>query len=86
MFNTDSLRRALARATRDRRKQLGLTQDELGGRCGIHRNYIGLIEQARVTPTIRTIFRLAVGLGCSPADVMARMQACLDELEPEAAL
>jgi len=30
MFNTDSLRRALARTTRDHRKQLGLSQDELG--------------------------------------------------------
>jgi len=86
MFNKDSLRRALALATRTRRLELGLSQEELGGRCGMHRNYIGLIEQARVTPTIQTLFRLADGLGSSPVDVVARIEDCLDRLEHDAVL
>jgi transcriptional regulator with XRE-family HTH domain len=36
----------LGSAVRDRRRQLGLSQEELGGRAGLHRTYVAGPEAA----------------------------------------
>ncbi len=86
MFSTNSLCRAIGRATRVRRAELGLSQQQFGARCGLHRNYIGAIERAEINPTLRTQFRLADGFGVSPTELMRRVEACLNDLEHEGAL
>lgn len=58
------------RAVADLRKKLGLTQDELAFRSGIHRAYIGTIERGEKSPTLDTIKKLANGLGVTIFDIL----------------
>jgi transcriptional regulator with XRE-family HTH domain len=53
---------ALGRAVRWSRARLGLSQEELGHQCGLHRNYVGAIERGEINPTFRVLRGLARGL------------------------
>ncbi|MRL70011.1 helix-turn-helix transcriptional regulator [uncultured Brevundimonas sp.] len=57
------------RAVRRRRTALGLSQEELADRAGLHRNYIGGIERGERNVGIKAVFALAAGLQCSAADL-----------------
>lgn len=54
--------RALGRVVRRVRALRGVSQEELGFRCGLHRNYVGAIERGEINPTFRTMLRLSRGL------------------------
>jgi len=41
------------------RKKYGLTQEQLAHRVGVHRTYIGFIEQGKRNPTVGTMYRIA---------------------------
>lgn len=47
----------------DRRRSLGMTQEELAARAGVHRTYIGDIENGRKSPTIDRASAVAAALG-----------------------
>jgi transcriptional regulator with XRE-family HTH domain len=51
------------------RKQAGLSQEELGYRCLIHRTHIGALERAKLIPRAETLVKLAGGLGVSPGEL-----------------
>jgi transcriptional regulator with XRE-family HTH domain len=40
----------------------GLSQEELGARADLHRNYIGAIERGEINPTFRVLLKLERGL------------------------
>lgn len=44
------------------RRRLGLSQEELSERADVHRNLVGRVERAEVTPTLSTMLRLADAL------------------------
>lgn len=44
------------------RKKLGISQEELSFRCGLHRTYIGMIERAEKNITLVNIDKIAKGL------------------------
>lgn len=44
---------------RERRKEQGLSQEELAGRCGVSRQTINAIENNKYDPTLTLAFRLA---------------------------
>ena len=44
------------RYTRARR---GLSQEELGFRASLHRNYVGALERGEINPTFRVLLKLA---------------------------
>ena len=48
---------------RDRRREKGLSQEELAKRCGVSRQTINAIENNKYDPTLALAFRLAVELG-----------------------
>jgi transcriptional regulator with XRE-family HTH domain len=52
----------LGRAVRELRARRALSQEELGFRCGMHRNYVGAVERGEVNPTFRTLMTLTRGL------------------------
>ncbi len=54
---------------RSRRTALGLTQEELGERLGLHRTAIGAIERGRTSPTITTLRLIAEALGMRLTDL-----------------
>lgn len=52
-----------------KRKELGISQEELGFRCGVHRTYVGAIERGEKSPTLTTIEKLSEGLNISTANL-----------------
>lgn len=56
------------RSLRELRKARGLSQEELADRAGIHPKFLGEIERAQSDLKLRSIIKIASGLGLSPAD------------------
>lgn len=50
-----------------RRKALGLTQEGIAEKAGLHRTYIGMIERAEKNITLENIEKIASALGVSIA-------------------
>ena len=48
---------------RSRRKERGISQEELAKRCGVSRQTVNAIENDKYDPTLALAFRLAQGLG-----------------------
>lgn len=55
---------------RHRRLELGLSQEALAERAGVHRTYIGMLERSEKNVTIYNIWRLASALDVSPSDLL----------------
>ncbi|MBS1871156.1 MAG: helix-turn-helix transcriptional regulator [Actinobacteria bacterium] len=49
-------------AVRELRACRELSQEELGFRAKLHRNYVGALERGEINPTFRTLRTLADGL------------------------
>jgi transcriptional regulator with XRE-family HTH domain len=52
----------LGAAVRELRACRRLSQEELGFRARLHRNYVGAVERGEINPTFRTLRTLADGL------------------------
>ncbi len=52
----------LGRTVKVFRARAGLSQEELGFRAGLHRNYVGAIERGEINPTFRVLLKLQRGL------------------------
>lgn len=48
---------------REKRNQLGISQEELASRANVHRTYIGMIERAEKNITLLNIKKFAKALG-----------------------
>jgi predicted transcriptional regulator len=55
---------AIIRAMIDARERQGITQKELASRTGIAQADISKLENGNANPSIKTLKRLASGLGC----------------------
>jgi transcriptional regulator with XRE-family HTH domain len=65
---------ALGLAVREVRRRVGLSQEELGFRSGLHRTYVGGIERGERNPSWMNIVKLAQALSVSPAELVARAE------------
>ncbi|SFR74974.1 Helix-turn-helix domain-containing protein [Mitsuaria sp. PDC51] len=61
-----ALRKVFAAALQSYRKKLGLSQEALGGKAGLHRTYVSQVEQCRQAASLDSIERLANALGVAP--------------------
>jgi transcriptional regulator with XRE-family HTH domain len=52
----------LGSAVRELRAGRVISQEQLGVRARLHRNYVGAIERGEINPTFRTLRTLADGL------------------------
>ena len=50
-----------------------MTQEELAGRCNLHRTYVAGVERGIRNPSLKSIKKLADGLGLPPSDLFRRM-------------
>ncbi|WP_346296474.1 helix-turn-helix transcriptional regulator [Rhodopseudomonas sp. P1] len=57
---------------RNRRKQLGVSQEELADRSGLHRTYIGAIERGERNLTVASLEKLARALKCRVSDLVSK--------------
>lgn len=56
---------------RDLRQKAGMTQEELGGKAKLQRNFISSLELAQKQPSLVTVFKIAKALNIS-ADELVR--------------
>jgi transcriptional regulator with XRE-family HTH domain len=56
---------------RQARTVAGISQEELGNRCDLHRTEISLLERAGREPRLGTIVKLAGALDTTPGDLCA---------------
>jgi ribosome-binding protein aMBF1 (putative translation factor) len=61
---------ALGLAVQGRRKELGLSQEDLAGKAGLHRTYVSEIERRSRNLSVKILVRLAMALGISPSQLM----------------
>ena len=69
--SADAPRVAFGRRVRDLRRRLGLTQQELAHRAGMHWTYLSGIERGRRNPALVNISRLADALDVSLAELFS---------------
>jgi transcriptional regulator with XRE-family HTH domain len=58
---------AFGRAVRQRRNELGISQEELAFRTGLHRTYIGGVERGERNVGLINVVRIAEGLEMVPS-------------------
>ncbi|NOT01214.1 MAG: helix-turn-helix transcriptional regulator [Phycisphaerales bacterium] len=65
------LHRELGKRVRELRRRLGISQQELGERCGrgLAMQRIGEIERGEANSTLETVELLCKGLGCDPLEL-----------------
>jgi len=66
---------ALGAAVRELRYRRVISQEDLGFRAGLHRNYVGAIERGEINPTFATLLRVARGLDVTLPEVIERYEA-----------
>jgi len=49
----------------EKRKEIGLSQEELAHKAELHRTYIGMVERGEKNITIKSISKLSTALECS---------------------
>ena len=59
----DKALKSFGARVRAKRGLLGISQEELADRCGLHRTYIGGVERGERNPTLLTMYRIAKALG-----------------------
>ena len=57
-------------AVRKLRQAIGISQEQLAEKTGIHRTYIGGIERGERNPTLLMIHRIAEALEVTPASLL----------------
>lgn len=60
----------VGRRVRKLREKAGLSQEELGFKSGLHRNYIGGIERGERNVAVVNVAKLAKALGVRPRDLL----------------
>lgn len=68
----EELRRRLGAAVRDRRAEMGMSQQALSLRAKLNRNYVTEVETARRNIGVENAARLAAALDLSLADLFRR--------------
>jgi transcriptional regulator with XRE-family HTH domain len=63
--------RALGAAVRELRARRGLSQEALGARAGLHRNYVGALERGELNVTFRILLKVVGGLDVKLSELVA---------------
>lgn len=73
-MNLDEIKflRELGRRIRERRESLGLTQEELGRKCSLHRTFIGSVERGERNVSILNLRVIARALRISLAELFEK--------------
>jgi len=67
---TEDIRITVGRMLRGYREAKGWSQEELGFRSGLHRNYIGGIERGERNVALLNLAKLAQALDLRPRDLL----------------
>ncbi len=61
-------------AVRKRRSELNISQEELAGRCELHRTYVADIERGSRNLSLFSIEKIAKGLGVSISELFSHTE------------
>jgi len=64
------IRQRVANNIRKIRNTIGISQEELADRCGLHRTYIGSVERRERNITIENLEKIADALGASVQELV----------------
>jgi transcriptional regulator with XRE-family HTH domain len=64
----------LGATIRELRAGLGISQELLAERCGLHRTYVGGIERGERNVSLENIVRLATALKVAPSKLLERIK------------
>lgn len=56
---------------RQKRQELGISQEELAFRSGLHRTYVGSVERGERNLSLENIVIFAKALACDPRDLLS---------------
>jgi transcriptional regulator with XRE-family HTH domain len=69
--------RAFGSVVRAERNRLAIAQDQFALLANVDRSYFGKLERGERQPSLALMLRVAGGLGCSGADLVARVEQVL---------
>ncbi len=72
--STPDIRERFGFAIKARREELGLTQEDLAGKAGIHRTYLSDVERGSRNLSLINIERLAAALSLPISDLFRRIE------------
>lgn len=75
MSATPAFQTALGAAAKARREELGLSQEALALRSGLHQRWISNTETGKRNPSYASLRRLASALDLTTAELIARAEA-----------
>ena len=73
-----SVNRALGRTISKLRHNLGLSQEELADRAGIHRTYVSQLERGIKSPTLAVLIKVARALDTTPSRLLCGVEDEVD--------
>jgi transcriptional regulator with XRE-family HTH domain len=71
----DALSASFGQRVRALRQRLGVSQEELASRAGMHHTYLGGIERGERNPSLRNIGRLAAALDVTLSELFSPVSA-----------
>ena len=71
------LEQLFGRILRRRREKAGFTQEDLGHKAGLSRNYVGMLERGERTPTLTALRQLARALGTTMSSLIQELEGAL---------
>ncbi|HTB70060.1 MAG TPA: helix-turn-helix transcriptional regulator [Solirubrobacteraceae bacterium] len=66
--------RLLGERVRARRADLGLSQESLADRCGVHWTFLGQVERGRRNVSLHNLLKLASGLEVDPCELVSGLR------------
>jgi transcriptional regulator with XRE-family HTH domain len=82
-FDKDDLYACLGKVIIKRRKEIGLTQDELARRSGVDRAFISELERGKRQPSFGTVSKLASGLNIRYSRLVRECETYLQALQED---
>lgn len=70
-----ALQSTLGIVVREHRERVGLSQEELAARAGLHRTYVSLLERGERNPSLQVLSQLAAGLALRLSALIADVES-----------
>ncbi|MGA8744885.1 MAG: helix-turn-helix transcriptional regulator [Solirubrobacterales bacterium] len=71
--------RAFGERVRERREALGLSQEALAAKSGVHWTFLGQVERGRRNLSLHNLLKIARGLGVDPGELVQGLAPPEDE-------
>ena len=70
-INQAKAQKQLGAVIREKRKEMGYSQEVFASHCGVHRTYMGAVERGERNLSLMNIIRIANTLKIKPSELLA---------------